>query len=199
MNRAAIDVSHLPTFAFHNRSIVWWGTMGIIAIEGMSFALLMTNYLYLKGRSPHWPPGHFPPDLFWGTVNTIVMLASAVPNHLTKLAAERMDLRKVRLWMTIALILALAFNIIRAFEFQSLNVWWDDNAYGSVVWALLGFHTLHILTDFLDSSFLLLLFFNGPLSESHFVDASENSMYWYFVVLSWLPIYGLIYLAPRLS
>jgi cytochrome c oxidase subunit I+III len=27
---------------------------------------------------------------------------------------------------------------------------------------------------------------------------SENALYWYFVVLSWLPIYAVIYLAPRL-
>jgi cytochrome c oxidase subunit I+III len=199
MSRAAIDVGSLPKFAFHHRSIVWWGTMGIIAIEGMMFALMIVNYLYLKGRSPEWPPGAFSPALFWGTLNTIVLLASTVPNHLTKKAAEALDVRRVRLWMSIALVFALGFNIIRIFEFQSLNVWWDENAYGSVVWTLLGFHTVHIITDFLDSAFLLVLFFTGPLSESHFVDASENSMYWYFVVLSWLPIYAVIYIAPRIS
>jgi cytochrome c oxidase subunit III len=199
MNRTVIDVSGLPKFAFHHRSIVWWGTMGIIAIEGMMFALIITNYLYLKGRAPQWPPGVFAPGLFWGTLNTVVLIVSALPNHFAKLAAERMDLRKVRLWMSIALVLALAFNVIRIYEFQSLNVWWDENAYGSVVWTLLGFHTVHILTDFFDSSVLLLLFFTGPLSESHFVDVSENSMYWYFVVISWLPIYALIYIAPRIA
>ena len=199
MNRPVIDVGDLPSFAFHHRSLVWWGTMGLIAIEGMMFALLVTAYLYLKGRSPHWPPGHFSPDLFWGTVNTIVLLVSAIPNHLTKKAAEHLQLGKVRLWMAVALLLALVFNVIRIFEFQSLNVWWDENAYGSVVWVLLGFHTAHILTDFMDSSVILALLFIGPLEESHFVDVSENSMYWYFVVISWIPIYAVIYLAPRIS
>jgi heme/copper-type cytochrome/quinol oxidase subunit 3 len=28
---------------------------------------------------------------------------------------------------------------------------------------------------------------------------AENSMYWYFVVLSWIPIYAVIYIAPRVS
>jgi cytochrome c oxidase subunit I+III len=28
------------------------------------------------------------------------------------------------------------------------------------------------------------------------VDVSENALYWYFVVGSWLPIYAVIYLAP---
>jgi cytochrome c oxidase subunit I+III len=36
------------------------------------------------------------------------------------------------------------------------------------------------------------------MDEHRFVDVSENTMYWYFVVASWLPIYALIYLAPRL-
>lgn len=199
MNRDVIDVSHLPPYAFHHRSLIWWGTMGIIAIEGTIFALLIVTYVYLKGRSPHWPPGSYPPELLWGTLNTAVLIGSALPNHLVKKAAERLDLRQVRLWMTVALGFGLAFNVIRIFEFRSLNVWWDENAYGSIVWTLLGAHTFHIITDFVDSCVLLALLFVGPMSESHFVDVSDNSMYWYFVVISWLPIYAVIYLAPRVS
>jgi cytochrome c oxidase subunit III len=199
VNRAVIDVSELPHFAFHHRNIVWWGTMGMIVIEGTMFALLIVAYLYLKGRSPHWPPGHFPPALLWGTLNTFILVASTIPNHLTKRAAEHLDLRKLRLWMAIALAFGLAFNIVRIFEFQSLNVWFDENAYGSVVWTLLGFHTFHIITDFIDSLVLLLLMFIGPIEESHFVDVAESSMYWYFVVVSWIPIYAVIYIAPRVS
>ena len=171
--------------------------MGIIAIEGMMLAILIVTYLYLKGRSSQWPPGVFPPDPLWGTVNTAVLLASAIPNQLTKSAAERLDLRKVRFWMSVALLFGLAFNIVRIIEFRSLNVWFDENAYGSVVWTLLGFHTAHIVTDVVDSAVLLVLLFTGPLEETRFVDVSDNAMYWYFVVISWLPIYGVIYLAPR--
>jgi heme/copper-type cytochrome/quinol oxidase subunit 3 len=40
--------------------------------------------------------------------------------------------------------------------------------------------------------------FFGPMDEHRFVDVSENSLYWYFVVLTWLPIYGFIYFAPRI-
>jgi len=132
-------------------------------------------------------------------LNTVLLLVSAVPNALTKRAAERFDLRKVKLWMTVCIAFAVAFNIVRIFEFRNLNVWWDSNAYGSVVWTLLGFHTTHIVTDFLDSLVLTVLMFIGPLEEKRFVDVSENAMYWYFVVLTWLPIYALIYFAPRVA
>jgi cytochrome c oxidase subunit III len=194
-----INVAPLPRVAFGHRSILWWATMGIIAIEGTMFALVIVSYLYIKGRNPHWAPGVFPPGLLWGTLNTVVLLASCIPNQLAKKAAETMDLPRVQLWMVVCLAFAVAFNIIRIFEFRSLNVWWDTNAYGSVTWTLLGVHTAHILTDFLDSLVLAVLMFVGPLEEKRFVDVSENAMYWYFVVLSWLPIYALIYFAPRLA
>jgi cytochrome c oxidase subunit III len=194
-----INVAPLPRVAFGHRSILWWATMGIIAIEGTMFALVIVSYLYIKGRNPHWAPGVFPPGLLWCTLNTVVLLASCIPNQLAKKAAETMDLPRVQLWMVVCLAFAVAFNIIRIFEFRSLNVWWDTNAYGSVTWTLLGVHTAHILTDFLDSLVLAVLMFVGPLEEKRFVDVSENAMYWYFVVLSWLPIYALIYFAPRLA
>jgi heme/copper-type cytochrome/quinol oxidase subunit 3 len=199
VSRPVIDVASLPEFGFGHRSLMWWSTMGVIAIEGTAFALMIVNYLYLKGRAPHWPPGVFPPSLLWGTLNTVVLLASAVPNQLAKNASERLDLRRTQLWLVVGIVFAVAFNVIRIFEFRSLNVWWDTNAYGSAVWTLLGLHTTHILTDLLDTIVLTVLMFTGPISQTRFVDVSENAFYWYFVVLSWLPIYALIYFAPRLA
>jgi cytochrome c oxidase subunit I+III len=199
MKPRAIDVSQLPDCAFGHRNIMWWGGASLMAIEGMMFGLLLASYLYLKGRSPEWPPGYFAPILLWGTVNTAILLASSVPNQLAKKAAERMDLRALRLWLGVALVFAAAFIAVRVLEFQALNVWWDSNAYGSVVWTLLGFHTVHLLTDVLDSVALEVLLFTGPLEESHFADAAENSLYWHFVVVAWLPVYAFIYLAPRLA
>ena len=86
---------------------------------------------------------------------------------------------------------------MRGFEFTTLNVRWDTNAYGSVVWLLLGLHTTHLITDTVDTVVLAVLFFTGPLEGKRFVDVSENALYWYFVVVSWLPIYAVIYWVPR--
>jgi heme/copper-type cytochrome/quinol oxidase subunit 3 len=196
---SVINVEKMPRFGFGHRSILWWATMGLIAIEGTMFALVIMSYLYIKGRNPHWAPGVFPPDLRWGTLNTLVLIVSCIPNQLTKHAAEKLDLRKVRLWIVICIGFAAAFNAIRVLEFRHLNVWWDTNAYGSVVWTLLGFHTVHIVTDLVDTIVLAAILFIGPLEEKRFVDVSENAFYWYFVVLTWLPIYGLIYFAPRVA
>ncbi len=153
----------------------------------------------MQSRSADWPPdGVGPPDLFWGTLNVGVLLASAIPNQLARNAAERVDLGRTRLWLVVCLLFGVAFNVIRAFEFAGLNVQWSRDAYGSVVWLLLGLHTTHIVTDVLDTGVLTVLMFVGPVEEKRYVDAAENAIYWYFVVLTWLPIYGVIYWAPRL-
>lgn len=192
-----LDVSALPTFGFGHRSLMWWGTFGLMLIEGMIFALTIAAYFYLRSHSITWPMNAAPPELLWGTLNTAVLLASMLPNQLAKKAAEKMDLQKVRIWMVACLLFSLVFLAIRVMEFTSLNTRWDSQAYGSVVWMLMALHTTHLVTDAYDSAVLTVLMFTGPLEGKRFVDVSENAMYWYFVVLSWLPIYAVIYWAPR--
>jgi len=193
----ALDVSALPSFGFSHRSPMWWGTMGMIAIEGTIFGLCIACYFYLRSHANAWPMSAPPPGLFWGTINTLILLVSVIPNHFVKHAAEKMDLAKVRLWLVVCLLFSIAFLGVRVFEFTTLNVRWDSNAYGSVVWMLMGLHTVHLLTDAYDSLVLTVMTFTGPLEGRRFVDVAENAMYWDFVVASWLIIYVVIYWAPR--
>ena len=193
----ALDVSGLPSYAFSHRSPMWWGTLGMIAIEGTVFALVIATYFYLRSHSATWPMTSLPPDLLWGTVNTGIMLGSLVPNHFAKKAGERLDVKGARLWLCAGLVFGFAFIGVRVLEFAGLNVRWDSNAYGSVVWTLLSLHTVHLATDVADSVVLAVLFFTGPLEGKRFVDVSENAFYWYFVVWAWLPIYLVIYWGAR--
>ena len=192
-----IDASELPSYAFGHRSLMWWGTWGMIAIEGSVFALAAFAYFYIRTRVDEWPPSALPPDLTWGTANTLLMLASLVPNHIAKRAAEREDLPAVRLWLWVCCAFSVGFLVLRALEFTTLNVWWDTNAYGSAVWMLLGLHTFHVLTDFGDSGVLAVLMMTGNIEGMRYVDVAENGMYWYFVVFAWLPIYAIIYFGAR--
>ncbi|MGJ7917061.1 cytochrome c oxidase subunit 3 [Massilia sp. LXY-6] len=192
-----LDISTLPTFAFGQRSPMWWGTMGLMLIEGTVFALTIMAYFYLRSHASAWPMSRFPPDLVWGTINTGVMLASVIPNQFAKQAAERLDLQKVRLWMVVCLLFSFVFLGVRVLEFTALNTRWDSDAYGSVVWMLMALHTTHLVTDAYDSAVLTTLTFTGPMEGKRFVDVSENAAYWYFVVLSWLPIYAVVYWGAR--
>ncbi|HEV3469481.1 MAG TPA: cytochrome c oxidase subunit 3 [Pyrinomonadaceae bacterium] len=196
--RRTVDVSGLPTFAFGHHQLTWWATWSMIFMEGTMFVVFFVSYFFLRTPVPDWPPAVPPPELLWGTVNLVIILASFVPAHLTKKAAEELDLRGARLWLGVSILFALAACVVRAFEFTALNCKWDQNAYGSIVWVNLGFHTTHLVTDLIDSVVLFALLFKGPLDGKHFVDVSENSIYWYFVVVFWVLMYAVIYVAPRL-
>lgn len=193
------DLADLPTHAYGHRSLTWWGVVAFFLIEGTAFALAVGVYFYVMGGEQTWPPApYLPPNPIAGTLFTILLLLSEIPNTLAKRAAEKKDLRNLRKYLLIVCAMCTVMLVPRGFEFASLNVWWTDNAYGSAMWMLLLLHVTHFLTDFVDSVVLLGLLQTAHGAEDRrLVDAAENAMYWRFVWLCWLPIYILIYWLPR--
>jgi cytochrome c oxidase subunit III len=195
--RPVLDVSGTPTVVFGHRAIVWWGQTLMMVIEGTMFAILIASYFFLRTRETDWPPGFALPALKWGTINLIILLLSAIPNAWIKKRAEDGNLGAVRIGMVIMGVIAIVNCMIRALEFPSLNCVWDGNAYGSAVWTLLGFHTFHLVADTCDSLVLTVLMFVGPIEGRRYDDVSINSIYWYFIIGSYIATYAVIYLAPR--
>jgi heme/copper-type cytochrome/quinol oxidase subunit 3 len=196
--RAQFDVSNVPTVVFGTRSILWWGTIGMATIEGTMFCILIGTYFFLRSRVSDWPPNGVSPALLWGTINTFVFLVSLIPNHWIKTQAKAGNLRNVRIGLLILDAIGLVIIGFRVFEFPALAVHWTANAYGSAVWALLGFHTVHLVTDWGDSVVLTVLMFTKKIEGVRFMDCYENSDYWYFVVAAWIPVYLTIYWAARI-
>ena len=194
------DLAELPTHAFSYRSLTWWGIIGFMVIEGVGFAMAIAAYFFLMSQEQEWAPRPtLPPDLLAGTLFTILMLLSEIPNSMIKKAAESYDAASVRKLLPAVVAIGAVLFVIRGFEFNSLNVLWYDNAYGSIIWALLVLHTLHVGTDWIDTVVLWRLM-NTPHGEEprRLVDVDENALYWRFVWLTWLPISALIYWVPRL-
>jgi len=197
VDRPLLDVSKLPSVHFGVHSVTWWGILGMMAIEGMVFVLMIASYFYLHSRSVEWPPHRDPPDLLWGTVNLVLFLVSAIPNEWYRRRARKGDLRAVRIGLVVVSIFGLAIVGVRYLELLHLNTDWSIDAYGSAVWTLMGLHILHLLTDLVDTIVLTILFFTPLIEGKRFMDAEENAAYWYFVVGFWIPIYLVIYWAPR--
>jgi len=194
----ALDVAGLPSYGFAHRSLMWWGTAGMMAVEGTAFAFMAVIYFYFRALDPGWPrAGSGGPDLLWGSLNAFLIVLSAIPNTYAEKAAMNRDLPKVRIGLVGLAIVSIALLPVRWMEFTRLNIGFNDNAYGSTVWTLLGLHTFNLVTDVLDTLVLTVLMFKGPLEGKRFVDVAENSGYWDFIVLTWLPIYAIVYWAPK--
>jgi cytochrome c oxidase subunit III len=194
---AVLDVSGLPNVVFGIRSVTWWGIMGMMAIEGTVFLLMIASYFYLHSRSVEWPPHSNPPDLFWGTLNLMIFLLSAIPNEWYRRRARKGDKGAVQVGLITLSLIGIANVVVRYFELRHLNTDWSIDAYGSAVWTLMGLHIVHLLTDIVDTIVLTILFFTPLIEGKRFMDAAENADYWHFVIASWIPLYFVIYWAPR--
>jgi heme/copper-type cytochrome/quinol oxidase subunit 3 len=195
--RVVEDLSALPTYGFGTRMTTWWGTLGFCALEGMGFALAIGAYLYLVHVNPQWPLADVPPNHWPGTILTLVLLVSIWPNLKAEHHAREENLPGVQRSLVIMSVVGLLAIGIRFYEFTQLNVRWDQNAYGSITWVILGLHAAHILTDLGDTLVLTALMFTRHARGKRFSDVEDNAFYWYFVVGSWLPLYILIYWVPR--
>jgi cytochrome c oxidase subunit I+III len=159
--------------------------------------VVFVAYLYLRMQSETWPPSQPLPSVLVGTAHLILLVVSCAPNQMAKRAADRLDLPGVRRWLNVMVVIGLVTLVLRAFEYPALNTRWDSNAYGAITWLVLSVHTLHLITDAGETLVLDVLAHTGPIEEQRFVDFSENALYWYFIVLSFLPVYLLVYFGPR--
>jgi heme/copper-type cytochrome/quinol oxidase subunit 3 len=194
------DVEDLPTTKFGPSSLTWWGIIGFMVIEGAFFALAFAAYFFIMGHEQGWPPeGRQAPNLLAGTLFTIVILASEPLNTRIKRAANAGDVPTMRRLLPLMVGVGVTLLIIRGFEFNSLNCRWTDDAYSSIIWAILFLHTTHLLTDWGDTAVLTALIYTPVAYETRKqVDVDENSLYWRYVWLLWIPIYLMIYWVTRL-
>src|SRR3954468_7168716 len=123
--RIVLDLGGLPQHGMGAASLTWWGTLVFMLLEGTGFALVLAIYLYLASLASAWPIGAPPPDLLPGTLVTVVLLVSAVPNLLISRWAGRQELTKVRWGLVVMTLFGVAPLILRIFEFRALHISWD--------------------------------------------------------------------------
>ena len=196
--RSVATVESLPSELYGAENLTWWGAMWGEVIEGFVLVLGVFAYFYLRHTAATWPPLHSPlPSLGIPTLNLALMLVSIIPAWLAWRAANAQNRFGTLLWLVIHAVIGSAIVVIRYFECFALNVRWDTNAYGSINWALLFGHGYTTLLDVFDTIALIVLFAILQPEEKHYIDVTENSFFWYFVVATWVPLYVLIFLSPR--
>jgi heme/copper-type cytochrome/quinol oxidase subunit 3 len=177
---------------------MWWGTAAFILIEGMTLTVTIGSYFYLSRNFASWPPERtLPPALGIPTVNVVLVVLSMIPQLLTSRAGERLDEERTRRWLLVSLVVSTIVLALRFLEFPGLHTRWDSHAYGSIVWATLVLHTTLVLTDWADTLMLAVIFVIGRAEKKHFAGAVDNATYWGFVVVSWVAVYVVVFLSPR--
>lgn len=190
----ALDVSGLPTYAFGRRDPRWIAVMLLIAIEATVFGLMVFAYFYSRLRLEVWPPtGVGSREQVLGGCVLATLLLSVWPAHLVNVAVYAGELLRARFWLIITTLFSLAALVLRSVELSHLPFRWDSNVFGSLFWGVLSLHTMHLVAANIENVLFLALLYRGPVEKKHLVDLEVNGVYWYFVVLAWLPLYAIFY------
>jgi cytochrome c oxidase subunit 3 len=138
------------------------------------------------------------PALLIPIIGLVLLLLSLVPGIMLDLAARRRDAGMVKILLPITLAWNLALVMLRYYEFDSLHFKWNDNAYGSATWMMLGLHMFHLIVLLSEDIYLTVWLFRRGLDDMHAIDLTVAATYWYWIVAIWLLLFPIIYLVPRM-
>jgi cytochrome c oxidase subunit III len=194
-----LDVSGLPPYNISNQSPLFWGQVLMCLIEGSLLCMLIATYFYLRLGVDVWPgPGEHLPGLVYSSWALIPLVGSCAGSYLASEAAKKNSRAGMLFGLGLNLGLAAIFLVLRALEWSSLNFSWESSAHGSIVWAILFLHSYDIIADLLMTAVLIVLVAFGRYGPKQRIGVHVDSVLWYFLVGIWIPLYVVIYWAPRL-
>ncbi len=196
--RIAGDVSHLSPYETGPAAPLWWGMAGMIAVETAVFTILIVSYFHLAHGAAQWPLGGIKePELLLPTLNTGVLIASSLCIFWADRGIRLGDKRRLSIGMIAASVLAVVFLVLKVVEYSDVGYRWDTNAYGSIVWVIIGFHSMHVFSLLLKSVVTTALSLRGYFTKERRLGVEINGLYWHFVTVVWIPLYLTLYWAPR--
>ena len=146
-------------------------------------------------------------DLFMGTFNTVILLASSF-TVAASITAIRKQAQKLALGMVLVSILfGLLFLLNKYFEWGHkfedgiypgsetlLDAGYGQTIFFGLYYVITGLHALHIIAGVTLLSISLYLIKSGYIHAGRFVVLENSGLYWHLVDLIWIFIFPLFYL-----
>lgn len=185
-----------PDTGLYNAKLGIWL---FLASEVMLFGALFSSYIMLRMGAPDWPRGATILNVPLGALNTIILITSSLTIIMSWVSLRLNDFAKFRKYMGITILLALAFLVIKAFEYAAKfehHLYPSTNTYMAIYFTMTGLHALHIIGGIVVNTYMW-----GPGSRmwktdpEHFTNRIEIAgLYWHFVDLVWLFLFPILYL-----
>jgi cytochrome c oxidase subunit 3 len=192
------EAAHLGMWAFIATEILFFG--------GLFLAYAVYRHFYFAG----FAAASKRTDLFYGTVNSVILLTSsytmALAVQFAKAGRRQMIFRF--LWLTI--FLGASFLVVKGFEYHqdivdqlvpgprfnsSLPV--SGQIFFWLYWAMTGLHAVHICIGLGLLTVMTVLTRRGKFSSAYHTPVEITGLYWHFVDIVWLFLYPLLYLVDR--
>ena len=176
------------------------GTIVWLSSELMFFAALFAMYFTLRNVNPGlWAEKTEVLNIPFSSVNTTVLVLSSVTCQLGVFAAERGDVKGLRKWFTITLLMGTFFVGGQVVEYFNLvtkdGLTLASDAYGTAFYLTTGFHGLHVTGGLIAFLFVLGRTYAGKkFTHEKATSAIVVSYYWHFVDVVWIALFATIYL-----
>ncbi len=198
--RSVIDVRALTPHASRTDAPLWWGMLTAIVIEAVVFSVLVAAYFYLRMQSDPWPPEETArPRLLLPALSMMVLAAGGLAMHSASRGIQVGDQARLRRGLLHTMALAALFLALKYVEYSELPLRWDSNAYGSILWILVGLQSAHVLVLLALTIVVSLLASRGFFSPQRRLGVIINTMYWYSAAAISVVLYVVLQLSPRLA
>lgn len=171
-----------------------FGVVLFLASELMFFAGLFAAYFDLRNSTAVWPPAGVRLDPVLPTIGTLLLLVSSIAMLLMTRALERGRYQAAYGWLGCGIVAGLTFVGIALVGYAKNSFSIASNAYGSIYYAMTGFHLLHVAAGIILLAGLFLGLRSRAMTANRRAGAEAISYYWHFVFVVWVGIYGAIYI-----
>jgi heme/copper-type cytochrome/quinol oxidase subunit 3 len=164
-----------------------------LGTESVFFLTMLVAYAALRNEVG-WSVAHTPARLAIPLVNTTILVVSAVFAWWSNKAIRDGGVSALQAGLAIALLLGLVFVAGQVYEFSHAGLQIDDQAYGGVFFALMGFHALHVLGGIVFLALNLVRARLGDFSARQHEAVDLGAAFWYYVTAVWLVLFAALYL-----
>jgi len=199
------DEEHPPPIVWSAKTPI--GLMGMLYFIGSEIALFgsfFMSYFFLRvvGEADYSNWAHqigdaLPMDIV--TYNSLILFSSSVTIHYAEIALARGARKWQATWLALTIVLGLIFLSVQISEYSTLVsdefIGPSTSAFSSVFFSLTGLHGSHVLIGAILLMIMLVRTLRGhygPEPSQH-VGFRTMSIYWHFVDLVWIAVFGLIY------
>lgn len=174
-----------------------FGTILFLASETLFFGGLFATYFTLRSETNPWPPAGVDLDVRLVSVATVLLVVSSFTLQAGIVRARAGNLQRLRGWVLASIALGVVFLGIQLFDW--IHLWTgtgfrvSSNAYGTVYYAMTGFHAAHVIAGVVLMFVILGRLAQGAYRDGQIEGAEAIAYYWHFVDVVWIGLFATIF------
>jgi len=170
-----------------------WAFLGS---DVLFFGTLIATHLVYRGQSVSGPTENIL-DIPITSISTFVLLMSSLAMVLALSGLQRGKMGEARFWLAATALLGsvfIGFQMYEFAEFANEGLTPRTNLFGSTFLIMTGFHGTHVAIGILWLWSLFFATFNGKIHQGNSLEVEIAGLYWHFVDIVWIVIFGVVYL-----